>query len=273
MARGAASSSPIRSGGDEAPFNVDDEAPSRLALVRPTDKMTIEPKFRSVVHATVYEQVATQIREVILQGSLASGEGLPSERELAQQFGVSRTTIREALRHLQAQGLLVARGRTSSMQAASPDAAAARFRESLMHVVRLQDIPLTDLVELRVALESSAFTRSAAAPVPEHFAEARAALEVMVDPRVTSDEFHEADVGFHVALVAASGNRALHLAMLAVRDSIRLYLEQTLQSRSFKTLRPRIVEQHKSILRALEHGNAKSATALLSAHLSEFYFT
>jgi DNA-binding FadR family transcriptional regulator len=95
----------------------------------------------------------------------------------------------------------------------------------------------------------------------------------MAEPRITAGEFHEADVAFHVALVAASGNEALHLAMLAVKDSIQLYLEQTLQARSFKTLRPRIVEEHGAILQAIEQGNAKSATALLRAHLSEFYFT
>jgi DNA-binding FadR family transcriptional regulator len=235
--------------------------------------MTKEPKFHGVVRAKVYEQVAAQIRDAILQGALVSGQGLPAERALSEQFGVSRATIREALRHLQAQGLLAPRGRTSSLQAAGPDAAAARFRESLVHVVQRKDIPLTDLVELRVALECTAFTRSAATPVAAHLDEARAALLRMAEARVTASEFHEADVAFHVALVAASGNQALHLAMLAVKDSIQLYLAQTLQARSFKTLRPRIVEEHGAILHAIEQGNAKSATALLRAHLSEFYFT
>src|SRR6266571_5547950 len=98
--------------------------------------MTNSIRFQNVARSTIYVQVADQIREAILNRSLASGESLPPERELAQQFGVSRATVREALRHLQAQGLLAPRGRTAPMQTASPEAAVARFREALSHVVK-----------------------------------------------------------------------------------------------------------------------------------------
>ncbi|WP_437659643.1 FadR/GntR family transcriptional regulator [Sorangium sp. So ce1182] len=235
--------------------------------------MTNPIRFQPVPRSAIYVHVADQIRDAILNRSLSSGERLPPERELAQQFGVSRATIREALRHLQAQGLLAPRGRTSPMQAASPDTAVDRFREALTHVVQLQDVPLPDLIELRVAIETAAMTRAAAAPVEAHLAEARAALEEMERPEISPVELHQADVAFHVALVAASGNRALALVMLAVRDSIRLHLDEALRGRSFATIRPRVVEEHRGLLRAIERGNAKSAATLLRAHLSEFYGT
>ncbi|XXZ63622.1 FCD domain-containing protein [Sorangium sp. So ce341] len=78
---------------------------------------------------------------------------------------------------------------------------------------------------------------------------------------------------FHAALVAASGNQALSLVMVAVKDSIRLHLEEALRARSFPAIRPRVVEEHRALLRAIERGNAKSAATLLRAHLSEFYGT
>ncbi len=144
---------------------------------------------------------------------------------------MSRTTIREALRHLQAQDLLTARGRTSPLEAASPDAAAAHFRESLTRAVQLRDVSLTDLLELRVAVETAALARAAAAPVETRLAEARVALGVMERPDVFWQEFFPADVAFHAALVAASGNHALVLVMLAAKDSIALQLEETMRAR------------------------------------------
>lgn len=233
--------------------------------------MSKTPDFQAVAHATIYEQVAEQMRSAILDGSLASGARLPPERELARQFGVSRATLREALRHLQAQGLIAPRGRTSPMQAANPDAAASHFREALTQAVRLRDVSLPDLIELRLAIETAAIARAAAAPVAEHLEQARAALAVMSRRDVPWQEFFPADVGFHAALVAASGNQALSLVMLAVRDSIELHLDQTMQARSFPKLRQRIVAEHAALLNAIERGDEKKAVKLLRSHVTEFY--
>jgi DNA-binding FadR family transcriptional regulator len=229
--------------------------------------------FAAVPRSATYLQVAEQIRRAILDGSLPAGQPLPPERELTRQFAVSRTTVREALRQLEAQGLLASHGRTSPMRAADPEFAVDRFREALTHVVRLRDLPLPDLVELRLAVEGAAVARAAAAPVMAELARARGALATMQAPRTAQAEFHQADVAFHTALVAASGNQALHVVMLAVKDSIDLQLGQAMQSRSFSTLRPRIVKEHAALLRAVERGDGKEATRLLHAHLSDFYFT
>jgi DNA-binding FadR family transcriptional regulator len=234
--------------------------------------MTNQIRFQNVVRSAIYVDVADQIRAAILDRSLSSGDRLPPERELAGQFGVSRATVREALRHLEAQGLLASRGRTSPMRTAGPEATVARFCEALVNVVQLQDVSLPDLVELRLAIEGAALTRAAASPIAAHLDEARAAIEVMDRAEVSATEFHEADVRLHVALVAASGNRALYLVMLAAKDSIRLHIDEALRARSFGALRPKLVEEHRALLRAVERGNAKSAVALLRAHLS-FYAT
>ena len=64
--------------------------------------MTKSPRFQQLTRQTAYEQVAERIRAAILDKSLSADEQLPAERDLAAQFGVSRATLREALRHLQA---------------------------------------------------------------------------------------------------------------------------------------------------------------------------
>jgi DNA-binding FadR family transcriptional regulator len=221
----------------------------------------------------IYVQVAEQIRRAILERALPSGEGLPPERELVQQFGVSRATVREALRHLQAQGFLASRGRTSSMRAAGPEEAVARFCEALGHVVQLREVSLPDLVELRIAIESAALARAAIAPVAARLDEARTALAIMERAETGPADFHAADVAFHVALVGASGNQALLLVMLAVKDAIALHLRESLPDGTFARLRSRIVAEHRKLLRAVETGNAKSAIAGLRSHLATFYGT
>lgn len=231
-----------------------------------------DSRFGPLTRTTAYEQVAERIRAAILDRSLAADERLPPERELAAQFGVSRTTVREALRHLQAQGLLSPRGRTSPMLPANSDAALARFREALSTVVQLRNVSLPELLELRLAIETAALVRAAQAPVAEHVEAARAALEQMASPRIDRDTFYEADVAFHAALVAASGNEALRLVMLAVKDSIRLHLDEAMRGRSFAKVRAQVHEEHRKLLTAIEKGNVKAVSALLRKHL-EFYGT
>ncbi len=229
-----------------------------------------EARFEPVERVTAYEQVAARMRDAILDGSLSADARLPPERALAAQFGVSRATVREALRHLQAQGLLSPKGRTSPMRPADPDAALARFREALSNVVQLRNVSLSELLELRLAIETTALVRAAQAPVEEHLAEARAALASMDAPRVSQEDFFEADVAFHAALVAASGNEALRLVMLAVKDSIRLHLADSMRGRAFAKVRPRVQEEHHRLLSAVEKGQVKVVTTLLKEHL-EFY--
>jgi DNA-binding FadR family transcriptional regulator len=234
--------------------------------------MTKSTQFEHVKRVTIYEQVAERIRSAILARSLSLEDGLPAERELAAQFGVSRTTVREALRHLQAQGLLSASGRTSPMRPADPETALARFRDALSLVVQLSHISLSELIELRLAVETAALVRAAQSPIKKHLDEARSALAVMAQPKVDQPGFYEADTAFHIALVAASGNEALRLVMLAVRDSIRLHLDEAMRGRTFAKERPRVLEEHRRLLLAVENGKEKVVSSLLLEHL-RFYAT
>ncbi len=241
--------------------------------------------FRAVTRNPAYEQVAQQLRAAILDGELKPGDELPAERELCAQFGVSRTTVREALRALQAQGLAVATGPTAPLRVPQPDAlSTGPLRDSLVHLMKLGRVPLGDLVELRGALEAAAVAAAAVtlgtAPLDDparqraaaHVAEARRALDEM---RAVGDDphaFEQADVRFHVALVAASGNEALQLVMLAVRDSISAHLLDALRSDPApqRTLN-RLARQHEAILAAVEAGDARDAEALLHDHVIGFY--
>lgn len=230
--------------------------------------------FKPVVTNPVYQQVADEIAEAILAGDLPPGESLPNERELSRQFGVSRTTLREALRALQARGLVVSSGsRTRPLRAAElAEAASGPMREALAHLLRLRRVRLQDLIDLRCALETAALEQAAGEPEPREMDQARGALETMRKIDVTVDEFDEADVRFHLSLVAASGNQAMHLVMLAVRDSMAEHLLTALRllpepGDTFRSL----ADQHAAILKAVESGDPARARRLVLEHIVGFY--
>jgi GntR family transcriptional regulator, transcriptional repressor for pyruvate dehydrogenase complex len=94
----------------------------------------------------------------------------------------------------------------------------------------------------------------------------------MIRPNVTVDEFDEADVQFHIALVASSNNEAMHQIMLAVRHAIAEHLLEALRRlpRSRPTLRA-LADQHAQILAAIESGDAARAASLVQDHITHFY--
>lgn len=229
--------------------------------------------FNGVVRNPVYLQVADQLRDAILKGDFAPGEALPTERDLSEQFGVSRQTVREALRALQAQGILSGSGRTApSRTTVSEQPISGAMRDSLTTLLRLQRVSLRDLVELRCALEGSAVRIAATRPEAEALQDAGRALDEMLRPDITVEEFDEADLRFHVSLVAASGNDAMHLVMLAVRDAATEHLLESLQR--LRRRRPALrslASDHSEILDAVVSGDGEQAAKLLEDHLYGFY--
>ena len=238
--------------------------------------------FKAVERNPIYLQVADQLREEILAGRLAPGEALPTERDLAEQFGVSRTSVREALRVLQAQHLVSGGDRTAPYRTTVVDELSTEsLRLALVHTLRLRGVGLSDLVELRCAIEASALSRAAAraaaGDIPaEHLAAAREALEEMGRPGAGADRFHAADVRFHVALVAASGNEAMHAIMMAVRESIAEHLLAALAESGdgggpVDRVLARLTAEHGAILEAVETGDGPRAEALVREHIESFY--
>jgi DNA-binding FadR family transcriptional regulator len=229
--------------------------------------------FTGIDRNPAYLQVAEQIREAILDGSLAAGSPLATERELCLQFGVSRTTVREALRALQAQGLVSGGGSTSTVRTTvATGPTSGPLRDALRHLMQLQRVSLRDLVELRCAIEGAALSRAASDGDSDRLEEARQALAEMGTPGLSAEDFDAADVRFHVALVAASGNEALHLVMLAVRESVATHLLEALaglkdRKPTFRALRT----EHAAILAAVESGDGDRASELVQQHILGFY--
>ena len=219
--------------------------------------------------------VADQLRDAILSGELADGSPLPAEKELSGRLGVGRSTIREALRILQAKGLISvgrdAGGPTVSAAGALPGAASA-----FENVVALQKIPLADLVQLRLVIEEAAL-RAAAVPNESPardraIARAADALEAMDAAGDDAESFLRADVEFHSALIDASGNVAFSLVMDVLRYASAAHLRGTLADEgNLPAMLVRLRAEHEAILYAVRRGHTNVAARAVHDHISGFY--
>lgn len=160
-----------------------------------------------------YEQVAEQLRQQILDGRLRAGDRLPSENELLTLFGVSRSTLREALRALAARDLVhTERGVTGGTFVSRVDASkVSSYLEASIGLMSGNDaISVQEILEARETLEVPAARLAAARRTPEQLEALRAASE-----RETARQFEklrfEEHKTFHTLLVEASGNRLLAL--------------------------------------------------------------
>lgn len=225
--------------------------------------------FRPVSRAPLSLQVSRQLREAIITGELSEGSQLPTEQDLTERFGVSRSTIREALRILQSQGLLSGGDTVSTARPRiSPQLADASASDALENALRLGRVGLSDLVELRLLLEGTA----AESADPDLLADARDAVKIMQQPGIDTAEFYEADVRFHISLTAAGGNRAFALVMSALHDAIAGYLRGTLEALDDPAPTVfRLAAEHAAILAALDAGDGPRARGLVHSHIWEFY--
>jgi DNA-binding FadR family transcriptional regulator len=212
----------------------------------------------------VKERVAGQLRDLIEAGSLQAGEQLPSERELAEQFGVSRSTVREAVQFLGALGLVEIRHGSGTFVRAEGDR--ARLPSEWLRWTQLHQVKVHELLEVRRGLETLAAELAAETARPEALnglEEALAAMEAAIDgPDVPA--LVEADMAFHSGLGAASGNTALrHLA-----DSLG---RELLRERGATWNRPgrpeRSLREHRRIYEAVRAGDPLAARAAVVEHL------
>src|SRR5665647_3175237 len=168
-----------------------------------------------------YEQVMGQIEERILDGRLKSGDHLPSERDLAMLLGVSRTSLRESLRVLEALGLVdIKRGGGADGGATLVGAPGAGFVNLLKLQLALGHFSHTDLLETRIALETWSCSEAAYRATDDDHRELGKILDLMDDPAIDTDEFNRLDTTFHVHIAESTGNALTSHLMGSLRIAI-----------------------------------------------------
>jgi GntR family transcriptional regulator, transcriptional repressor for pyruvate dehydrogenase complex len=231
-----------------------------------------EMKFESLHRPRAFEEILGQIEQAIIEGQLGPGDRLPPERELAETFGVSRSSVREALRVLEMFGVVVARrGTGNDAGSIVADGNAAGLVMALgMHSALLR-IPARDLVEVRVLIEAYAAGRAATHNDPERIGALRGLVEEMEETQ-SPDSFYGLDTSFHVTLGELSGNVLLPVLMEALRGSMqRQMLAGYSQLEDWDDVRKQLIGEHRQIVEAIESGDTDQAEAALREHILRFY--
>jgi GntR family transcriptional repressor for pyruvate dehydrogenase complex len=160
--------------------------------------------------ARAYEMIVDQIENAILTGKLTPGARLPSERELMAQFAVGRATVREALRVLEARGMIRGRGPNPSGGAEVLPFSTESLHKALTSMIALEQLDLPALVQFRMVIEGNVAALSAQLRSEESLATIEAKLATMHGALDKGyDAFAGADVDFHKAINASISNPLL----------------------------------------------------------------
>jgi GntR family transcriptional repressor for pyruvate dehydrogenase complex len=219
----------------------------------------------STVRPPAYQQLADELRDDITSGRLQPGERLPPEPELCQKTGVSRSTVREALRLLASQHLIVTtRGVTGGSFVAHPDAEqlSESLSTGLTMLTNAAEIGLADLIELRRALEIPAAALAAVRRTDAQLAEIRAAL---FDPDLDGfDVMMQAHAVFHAAVAKATGNA---LFELFTGPLYRVSYGEDVTGNLPDGYWHRIDADHRELMASLTHQDAEAAATQARFHL------
>lgn len=216
-----------------------------------------------------FEVVLGWVEERILAGDLRVGDQLPAERELARQLDVSRAAVREAVRTLQAQGVVHSAVGAGAAGGTTLTAVPARALMRLLRLhVALANFPLTDVIEARIALERLSARLAATQARASDLAAMREALAVMTTPGLDRARYNDADTAFHVALAEAAGNRLATDMTVAIRESMRLPLLDAFRTvGDWDHLVGGLNTGHEQLYAAVAAGDAQTAERLVEEHI------
>ena len=208
----------------------------------------------------LYLQVAQQLQALITEGSFAAGKRLPSERDLAEQFGVSRPTIREAMIALEIAGLVQIRSGSGVYVLEPTDKTAP--------VTTDQGHGPFEILEARKLIEGETCALAAQRISDEQLARLQDLLEDMAEENKQEEATEQADEQFHCLIAEAAGNSALSatiawLWQLRNESDISTHFHQRVRREGSRP----IIADHQAILRALQARDSNAAREAMANHL------
>lgn len=213
------------------------------------------------------EQVEKQLREAIVSSTFRRGERLPSEAQLAKEFHVSRSTVREALRALVTEGLISKQpGATggSFVETVDHESLAGLLSDSMDRILKLGRVTYREVATVREMLEIPAARMAASGRTEKHVADLNRLLEGERAAEVQDPQVTELDIGFHSLIAAASGNRILSSFVSA--------LHRVTRPVHYLALEPEVgratVRQHRAIVEAIAASDPDAAGDAMAAHLA-----
>lgn len=227
--------------------------------------------FDQVRQRRLSDDIVERLEGMILEGTLSSGQRLPAERALAEQFGVSRPSLREAIQKLVAKGLLISRQGGGNYVA---EALGSTFSDPLLQLLEHNPEAQRDLLEFRHTLEASCAYYAARRATGADRERLKEAFDVLQDCYARADEVSRveegaADARFHLAIAEASHNAVLLHTIRGLFDMLKRNVVTNIggmyQQRS--ETRDMLIEQHRALYQAIVDGHAEEAREISSRHI------
>ncbi len=217
---------------------------------------------KKIKYHRVYEDVIEQIENIILEGNLAPGDVLPTERELAQAFGISRGTLREAFRILEREGLIETRpggGRFLSKNL-------TKAEDTKRILENIERATIMELLEAREIFETGIVELAAMRATEQDIAEIESALERWGTIDSDSDDPVNPDQAFHLSIAKATHNVVLVNLIDLHMDLLQKTLTKTVDIPGRKS---EVYKEHDAILQAIKEKDPAKAKAALLHHLHQ----
>jgi len=227
--------------------------------------------FDQVHQRRLSDDIVERLEGMILEGTLISGQRLPAERALAEQFGVSRPSLREAIQKMVAKGLLISRQGGGNYVA---QALGSTFSDPLLQLLERNGDAQRDLLEFRHTLEASCAYYAAQRATEPDRARLKAAFEVLQDCYCRVDEVSRAEEGaadarFHLAIAEASHNAVLLHTIRGLFDLLKRNVVTNIGGmyQQRPETRDMLINQHRELYQAIIEGRADDAREVSSRHI------
>jgi GntR family transcriptional repressor for pyruvate dehydrogenase complex len=245
--------------------------PRSAALRGGKTNKVMEMDVGQVQQRRLSDGIVEQIETMVLEGTLTAGERLPAERVLAERFGVSRPSLREAIQKLVARGLLVSRqggGNYVSQTLGST------FSDPLLHLLENNPSAQRDLLEFRHTLEGSCAFYAAQRATSIDRVRLTAAFDALQEcysraGKATRAEEGAADANFHLAIAEASHNAVLLHTIRGLFDLLRRNVVTNIGGMYAQRdeTRDMLIAQHRALYEAIMQGQAEQARTLSNQHI------
>lgn len=222
-----------------------------------------------VKRSRAYEDIVSQLSDLIERGELKPGDRLPAERELAQAFGVGRPTLRQALTVLAEAGVVeILPGSGVYLRNSINGAAPGQAGHAMGMVLLTEKQNPHDIIELRIGIEGEAAYLAAQRRTPEQVEKLKVLFQNLENAYLNTGYASEEDFQFHATIAEATGNPVFVKVMTSLADLFMQHLRETTHELYYEPDRVHVMRrEHESILSAIIEQRAGDAREAMIKHL------
>ncbi|MGC9341152.1 MAG: FadR/GntR family transcriptional regulator [Bacteroidales bacterium] len=216
---------------------------------------------QSLKKQPITEQAVKVLNDYILNGNLKNGDYLPPEMELCKQLGIGRSSLREAVKILESQGMVRKRHGIGVMIVDESDKA---IKVMLKLMLQRSGTTMEELIEVRYTNEIKTTELAALNATKEDIQEIEKHLEIMRSNLTSTEDYVKADIDFHMSIAKACHNRVFLLILQTIRPLIEEMIQETLK---YNHRPENSMKYHEKVFKAIKNKDSQSAVMAMEEHL------